>query len=74
MYDPLNKPFIQQGWQCPVCGKVYAPSTPMCWSCPAKADQTWINGTGQAPDKPNVKTTSGNQEPDMHELMEGGGP
>lgn len=23
----------QQGWQCPVCGRVYAPFTPMCYYC-----------------------------------------
>jgi len=22
----------QQGWQCPVCLKVYSPSTPMCFT------------------------------------------
>ena len=25
--------FAQQGWQCPICGRVYAPSTPMCYYC-----------------------------------------
>ena len=24
---------VQQGWQCPICKRVYAPSTPMCWYC-----------------------------------------
>jgi uncharacterized OB-fold protein len=24
---------IQQGWQCPVCGRVYSPITPMCYYC-----------------------------------------
>ena len=25
---------VQQGWQCPVCGRVYAPSITMClWCC-----------------------------------------
>jgi len=31
MYDNT---FIQQGWECPKCKRVYAPSTPMCWYCP----------------------------------------
>lgn len=22
-----------QGWQCPVCGRVYSPTTPMCFYC-----------------------------------------
>ena len=25
--------FVQQGWQCPICGRVYSPFTPMCYSC-----------------------------------------
>lgn len=24
---------VQQGWQCPVCGRVYSPVTPMCYYC-----------------------------------------
>ena len=23
----------QQGWQCPLCGRVYSPTTMMCWYC-----------------------------------------
>lgn len=26
-------PFVNQGWQCPICGRVYSPSTPMCFYC-----------------------------------------
>jgi len=25
--------FAQQGWQCPICRRVYAPNTPMCYYC-----------------------------------------
>ncbi len=25
--------FIPQGWQCPVCKRVYSPMTPMCYHC-----------------------------------------
>lgn len=25
--------FAQQGWQCPVCHRVYSPTTPMCYYC-----------------------------------------
>ena len=28
--DEFNAP---QGWVCPKCGRVYSPSTPMCWYC-----------------------------------------
>ena len=24
---------IPQGWQCPVCGRVYSPTSPMCLYC-----------------------------------------
>ena len=24
---------VQQGWQCPVCKRVYSPTTPMCLYC-----------------------------------------
>jgi len=59
MYDPLSQNSIQQGWQCPVCKKVYAPSTPMCFDCPQK-ESMWItnNTSGQAPDIPPVTATS----------------
>lgn len=25
--------FVQQGWQCPKCHRIYSPSTPMCFYC-----------------------------------------
>lgn len=25
--------YIQQGWQCPVCKRVYSPTTTMCYYC-----------------------------------------
>lgn len=36
--------FTQQGWECPKCGRVYSPSTPMCLSCPEKTMTS--TGTG----------------------------
>ena len=32
-YIDLGKEFIEQGWQCPLCKRIYAPSTPMCPYC-----------------------------------------
>lgn len=32
--NDFNQGRIQQGWQCPVCRRVYSPSTPMCYVCP----------------------------------------
>lgn len=31
-----NYNFIQQGWQCPLCKRVYSPSTPCCFTCGAE--------------------------------------
>jgi len=25
--------YAEQGWQCPICKRVYAPSVPMCFYC-----------------------------------------
>ena len=36
----------QQGWVCPKCGRVYAPSTPMCWYCGQKEFMNIPNTTG----------------------------
>jgi uncharacterized OB-fold protein len=30
----IGTPNIQQGWECPKCGRVYSPSTSMCLTCP----------------------------------------
>lgn len=29
----VPSPQAPQGWQCPICGRVYSPTTPMCWYC-----------------------------------------
>lgn len=28
---------VMQGWQCPICKRVYSPTTPMCFYCGNKA-------------------------------------
>ena len=28
-----NNNFIETGWKCPICGRVYSPSTQMCFYC-----------------------------------------
>lgn len=32
-WDGYSDGFAQQGWQCPVCKRVYSPTTPMCLYC-----------------------------------------
>lgn len=30
---PQDNIFVNKGWQCPICGRVYSPITPMCFYC-----------------------------------------
>lgn len=30
---PQDNLFVSKGWQCPICGRVYSPTTPMCFYC-----------------------------------------
>lgn len=40
----------QTGWVCPKCGRVYSPSTPMCWYCGDEGNATVMtSGTGTPP-------------------------
>jgi len=32
-YIDLGREPVEQGWQCPICKRIYAPSTPMCLYC-----------------------------------------
>ena len=37
-----------KGWQCPVCGAVYSPTTPMCYNCTGRtATTTYASSTGK---------------------------
>ncbi len=45
--------YAQQGWQCPICKRVYSPTTPMCWTCGKQdlvaTDNTTENTTDKDP-------------------------
>lgn len=41
-----NFNFAQQGWQCPICKRVYSPFTPCCFSCGAEGRTYTSTGTG----------------------------
>lgn len=42
-----NYNFAQQGWQCPICKRVYSPSTVMCCYCGGDTViSTDVSGTG----------------------------
>lgn len=34
-----------RGWQCPLCSKVYSPTTPMCFTCPQTTKAQSHTGT-----------------------------
>ena len=36
MNEFMNEFMPQQGWQCPICKRVYAPTTEMCYYCPGE--------------------------------------
>ena len=39
----FNYSFAQQGWQCPICKRVYSPHTFMCYYC---SNQETVASTG----------------------------
>jgi uncharacterized OB-fold protein len=43
----FNSLFAQQGWRCPVCGRVYSPITVMCFYCGNNLDAVAANETGK---------------------------
>lgn len=55
-----------RGWICPKCGRVYSPSTSMCWYCGGNTTivintTTPPNTTGVTPDKlPDIITSIAN--------------
>lgn len=61
-----EKPFIQQGWECPKCGAILAPHQHYCPFC-SKKESDWITtvGTGTQPlysewtNKDNLTSPSG---------------
>lgn len=45
MYNPNYIDWSPQGWRCPVCGRVYSPTTPMCFYCSNKERTVQTTGT-----------------------------
>ena len=37
--------FTPQGWQCPICKRVYSPTTPFCYFCGSGSVNTVASGT-----------------------------
>ena len=41
----IQSTFIQQGWECPKCKRVYSPTTSMCSHCPEYSQGYISTGT-----------------------------
>lgn len=48
MYNPNYIDWGPQGWRCPVCGRCYSPTIPMCFYCSNK--ETTVQSTGTSID------------------------
>lgn len=43
----MNEFPVQQGWQCPICKRIYSPFTIMCYYCSGESKtSTNVNSTG----------------------------
>ena len=62
--DRLHNNFVQQGWQCPLCGRVYSPMTPMCFTCNNQKTVLSTGSSGYSAVVRNdmVSTKSNNEE------------
>ena len=60
----FNENFAQQGWQCPICGRVYSPTTPMCYYCGANSHTVTTTGGIPIPTPVDPSTTGGIPKPD----------
>lgn len=63
-----NFNFAQQGWQCPICKRVYSPFTPCCYYCGGES-KTWIgtstSGDAYPVDNPSSYTVTIPHEPNL---------
>jgi hypothetical protein len=59
-----NENFAQQGWQCPICKRVYSPATFMCYYCGDNSVTVTSTGTGSIPMPVDPSTTGGIPKPD----------
>ena len=51
--------FAQQGWQCPICGRVYSPITAMCFYCGNQKTVLTTGKTYKIDYAPDPEKTSG---------------
>ena len=61
-----------QGWQCPVCGRVYSPTWPWCTVCGNPMETTVSNGTVPAHEGIVRKIMVGDMPETMKQQTTGG--
>lgn len=56
-----NYNLAQQGWQCPICKRVYSPFTPCCLYCGAegmaKTSTGWVEHQNDPYQRPDLTST-----------------
>ena len=50
----ININYAQQGWQCPICKRVYSPTTPMCFYCGQESKTVTTTDFTFVADKPII--------------------
>ena len=58
MYMPDYDFNTPKGWQCPKCGRIYSPTTPMCFYCGGKTITNQTTTGTEYPKLPTVITSS----------------
>ncbi len=60
-----------QGWQCPICGRVYSPMTPICYYC--GGEQKTVTYTTYTTSAENVEIAKMNSHAPIHPQQQIGG-
>ena len=66
-YEMLGAP---QGWQCPICKRIYSPTTPMCWYC-GGAVKTAAATTAGEPEVSNKIDWAHHESETIAQIMKG---
>lgn len=64
--DGYNFCFAPQGWQCPICKRVYSPMTSMCFTCGKKETYNSIKIDGVPFDELGKTITASGNAPEVH--------
>lgn len=61
---------VQQGWQCPICKRVYSPTTMMCMYCGNTELATTIGDVQPVVNMPNIINDTSMTQEELEELKE----